>query len=221
MYRPVEARADKGAGPAVLALLGGHIDAVAVSPAEVTSYVASGKLKMLAVMADHRVKGFENVPTLKERHIDLSIGTWRGLAAPRNTPPEVISYLKKVTLQAANEPAFRATLDNQNLGFSYADDATFKANVRCNLIRAPLETAESAAIVGVVQQAAETTLRRPCDLAGLSFWTDAATLHAAGIPTVLFGPIGAGAHATEEWVDLDSVQACAEIYLATAMAFCQ
>lgn len=119
----------QGAGPAVLALLGGHIDAVAVSPAEVTSYVASGKLKMLAVMADHRVKGFENVPTLKERHIDLSIGTWRGLAAPRNTPPEVISYLKKATLEAANEPAFRATLDNQNLGFSYADDVAFKAAI--------------------------------------------------------------------------------------------
>jgi acetylornithine deacetylase len=101
------------------------------------------------------------------------------------------------------------------------DDATFKADVRCNLIRAPLETTESAAIVGIVQRAAEETLHRPCDLAGLSFWTDAATLHAAGIPTVLFGPIGAGAHATEEWVDLASVRACAEVYLATAMAFCQ
>lgn len=100
------------------------------------------------------------------------------------------------------------------------DDATFKADVRCNLIRAPLETAESAAIVGIVQRAAEETLHRPCAPAGLSFWTDAATLHAAGIPTVLFGPIGAGAHATEEWVDLASVQTCAEVYLATATAFC-
>ena len=119
----------QGAAPAVLALLGGHIDAVAVSPAEVTTYVQGGKLKMLAVMADQRVKGFEKVPTLKERNIDLSIGTWRGLAAPKNTPPEVIAYLKKVAQEAANEPAFRETLDKQNLGFAFADDATFKAAI--------------------------------------------------------------------------------------------
>jgi tripartite-type tricarboxylate transporter receptor subunit TctC len=119
----------QGAGPAVLALLGGHIDAVAVSPAEVTTYVASGKLKMLAVMADQRVKGFEKVPTLKERKIDLSIGTWRGIAAPKNTPPEVVAYLKKLAQNASNEPAFRETLDKQNLGFSYADDVAFKAAI--------------------------------------------------------------------------------------------
>ena len=38
---------------------------------------------------------------------------------------------------------------------------------------------------------------------------------------VLFGPSGSGAHAVEEWVDLESVQTCAEIYLATAMGFCR
>jgi tripartite-type tricarboxylate transporter receptor subunit TctC len=117
----------QGAGPGVLALLGGHVDAAAVSPAEVSTYVQAGKLKTLVVMADQRVKGFEKVPTLKERGIDLSIGTWRGLAAPKNTPPEVIAYLKKLALNASNEPAFRETLDKQNLGFVYADDVAFKA----------------------------------------------------------------------------------------------
>jgi len=119
----------QGAGPAVLALLGGHIDAVAVSPAEVTTYVQAGKLKTLAVMAEQRVKGFEKVPTLKERNIDLVIGTWRGLAAPKNTPPEVIAYLKSLSQQAANEPAFREVLEKQNLGFAYADDVAFKATM--------------------------------------------------------------------------------------------
>jgi acetylornithine deacetylase len=45
-------------------------------------------------------------------------------------------------------------------------------------------------------------------------------LSAAGIPSVLFGPSGSGAHAIEEWVDLNSVQTCADIYLATALTFC-
>jgi tripartite-type tricarboxylate transporter receptor subunit TctC len=119
----------QGAGPAVLALLGGHIDAVAVSPAEVTTYVQAGKLKTLAVMAEQRVKGFDKVPTLKERGIDLVIGTWRGIAAPKNTPPDVVAYLKDLSQKAANEPAFREVLQKQNLGFSYADDVAFKANM--------------------------------------------------------------------------------------------
>jgi tripartite-type tricarboxylate transporter receptor subunit TctC len=99
----------QGAGPAVLALLGGHIDAVAVSPAEVTTYVQAGKLKMLAVMADQRVKGFEKVPTLKERNIDLvhrHLARHRGAeehAARSGRVPEGLSR------KAANEPAFRET----------------------------------------------------------------------------------------------------------------
>lgn len=119
----------QGAGPAVLALMGGHIDAVAVSPAEVTTYVQAGKLKTLAVMAEQRVKGFEKVPTLKERNIDLVIGTWRGIAAPKNTPPEVVAYLKELSKKAADEPSFREVLEKQNLGFSYADDVAFKASM--------------------------------------------------------------------------------------------
>lgn len=116
-----------GAAPAVLALLGGHIDAVAVSPAEVTTHVQGGKLKTLAVMADARVKGFENVPTLKERGIDLSIGTWRGLGAPKGTPPEVVALLKNVTAKAMNEPVLKETMEKQNMGVSWADDVQFRA----------------------------------------------------------------------------------------------
>lgn len=116
-----------GAAPAVLALMGGHIDVVSVSPAEVTTYVQSGKLKTLAVMADQRVKGFENVPTLKERGIDLSIGTWRGLAAPKGTPPEIIAKLKDLAAKAMNEPVMKDAMDKQNMGIAWADDVQFRA----------------------------------------------------------------------------------------------
>jgi tripartite-type tricarboxylate transporter receptor subunit TctC len=116
----------QGGNPAVLALLGGHIDAVTVSPAEVQAYVAAGKLKTLAVMADQRVKGFESVPTLKERKIDLSIGTWRGIAVPRNTPPEVVAVLRSAAAKTAAEPSLREMLDKQNLGYAYADQDEFR-----------------------------------------------------------------------------------------------
>jgi len=116
-----------GAAPAVLALLGGHIEAVAVSPAEVTAYVSGGKLKTLAVMSDARAKGFEKVPTLKERGIDLSIGTWRGLGAPKGTPPEIVALLKTVTAKAMQEAVLKDTMEKQNLNVSFADEAEFRA----------------------------------------------------------------------------------------------
>jgi tripartite-type tricarboxylate transporter receptor subunit TctC len=116
-----------GAGPAVLSLLGGHIEAVSVSAAEVTAHVNSGKLKILATMADKRVKGFESAPTLKERGIDVSIASWRGLGAPKNTPPEILALLKSTAVKTVAEPAFREIMDKQNMGFVFGDEAAFKA----------------------------------------------------------------------------------------------
>ena len=119
----------QGAAPAVLSLLGGHIDAVTVSPAEVAPHLAGGKLKMLAVMADQRLKGFEKVPTLKERGIDVSIGAWRGLGAPKNTPKEIVDVLKAVAQKTMAEPAMREAMDKLSLGYSYGDDAAFRATM--------------------------------------------------------------------------------------------
>ena len=118
-----------GGAPAVLALLGGHIEAVTVSTAEVSSYVAAGKLKALAVMADKRVAdGFETIPTLKERNIDLSIGIWRGLSAPRNTPDDVMAVLKAATAKAVKEPVWIDALTKLHFSTdTYADDATLEA----------------------------------------------------------------------------------------------
>lgn len=119
----------QGAAPAVLSLLGGHIDAVTVSPAEVATHLASGKLKMLAIMADQRLKAFEKVPTLKERGIDVSLGAWRGLGAPKNTPKDVIDVLKEVVRKTMNEPQMREAMDKLALGYAYGDEVAFKATM--------------------------------------------------------------------------------------------
>jgi tripartite-type tricarboxylate transporter receptor subunit TctC len=116
-----------GANPAALSLLGGHIEAITVSAAEVYNHVAAGKLRVLAVMSDQRIKGFENVPTLKERGLDIQIGTWRGLAVPKGTPPEVVSALRAMTAKTVQEPSLREALDKQNMGYAYADGDAFGA----------------------------------------------------------------------------------------------
>lgn len=55
---------------------------------------------------------------------------------------------------------------------------------------------------------------------GMSFWTDAAILGAAGIPSVLFGPSGGGLHAIDEWVDAQSVLACRDLLADAALRWC-
>jgi acetylornithine deacetylase len=57
-------------------------------------------------------------------------------------------------------------------------------------------------------------------VAGAAYWADSALLAEAGIPTVLYGPRGEGAHAAVEWVDLESLERCAEVYTAVAADFC-
>jgi tripartite-type tricarboxylate transporter receptor subunit TctC len=116
-----------GAAPAALALLGGHIEAVTVSAAEVYAYTSTGKLKALAVMSEQHIKGFEKVPTLKERNIDVSIGTWRGLAVAKGTPPEIVNVLRVATAKIATEQSLRDALDRQNMGYAYADGEAFGA----------------------------------------------------------------------------------------------
>jgi acetylornithine deacetylase len=99
-------------------------------------------------------------------------------------------------------------------------DPSFQAVVRRGIDRSPLETRTDADIVQALQAASAQVLKRPLQISGVQFWTDAALLSAVGIPAVLFGPSGSGAHAVEEWVDLASVKTCAEVYLATAIEFC-
>ena len=102
-----------------------------------------------------------------------------------------------------------------------ASDETFHAAVKSFFAREPFEVAATDRIVQAVQAAAAETLQQVVSPSGVSFWSDAALLTAAGIPTVVFGPIGSGAHAAEEWVDLQAAEQAAAIYAQTALAYCQ
>lgn len=87
---------------------------------------------------------------------------------------------------------------------------------RIKLARPPFETPPDEPIVQLISREAGTA-----ELAGVPFWADSALLSAAGIPTVLFGPTGEGAHAAVEWVSIASVERCAAIYASVAESFCR
>lgn len=117
----------QGAAPSILSLLSSQIDAVTASPGEVAAHVAAGKLRILAVMADKRLDEFKDVPTMKEKNVDLSIGTWRGIMGPKGLAPEVVKMLRTSVAEIAKEPELQNALKKLNLGYVYADDEGFKA----------------------------------------------------------------------------------------------
>ncbi|PYZ95918.1 ABC transporter substrate-binding protein [Alteribacter lacisalsi] len=115
-----------GAAPAITALLGGHIDAVTVSAAEVSSQVEAGELEILAVMAEERLDAYPDVPTLEESGVDLSIGTWRGMAVPEGTPEGTVNALEEAFAAAAEDERFIETLEDLDLGYRYEDPQGFR-----------------------------------------------------------------------------------------------
>lgn len=101
-----------------------------------------------------------------------------------------------------------------------AADPTFKASVKSLFVRDPFEVSAEADIARVVEKAATKVLGQAPARIGETFWADAALLSAAGIETVMIGPCGAGAHAKEEWVELQSLVDLARILAETAIEYC-
>lgn len=101
-----------------------------------------------------------------------------------------------------------------------AADPSFRAEARLFFSREPFEVGADAGIVRAIEGAATKVLGRPPAHVGDTPWMDAALLAGAGIETVVFGPHGAGAHAKEEWVDIESVARTAEVLAATARSWC-
>lgn len=95
-----------------------------------------------------------------------------------------------------------------------------EAQVRCLLDRPPLDCDRKSKIASCLREAATSVTGETPKEAGVAYWMDAALFHAAGIPTVNYGPGGAGAHEAVEWVDLDSVVSCAQVLVETARRFC-
>ena len=101
-----------------------------------------------------------------------------------------------------------------------AADPELEAAQKTLLVREPFEIDRSAELVGLVRSAAAHVLREPPPLAGASYWADTAFIAAAGIPTVMFGPGGEGAHAVEEWVSLAGTEAVTRTLIAVASRLC-
>jgi tripartite-type tricarboxylate transporter receptor subunit TctC len=116
----------QGSAPSLIELIGGHLDAVCCSLAEAAPQVASGNLRVLAVMSEERIADFPDVPTAKEQGIDWSAVAWRGLAIPKGTPPEIMEPLQETCVKIAMSDEFRSFMKKNGFVVNVRVGADFR-----------------------------------------------------------------------------------------------
>lgn len=119
-----------GAGPALTAVLGGHIDSVWAPLAAAEAQIKSGGLRALGQSGAERVKGHENTPTFREMGIEAPYVQWTGFVAPKATPPERLATLREAIQRIAREPDYLKTADKFGIEVSYAGADEFEKQVR-------------------------------------------------------------------------------------------
>ena len=99
-----------GAAPAITAVLGGQVDSMIVPMSVAVSHVASGKVKVLGLAAPKRFAAAPGMKTFVEQGVNLEIGTWVGLMAPKATPEAVVNRLNAALAAALGDPVLRNRL---------------------------------------------------------------------------------------------------------------
>lgn len=114
-----------GASDAVTALLGGHIQAVPVSPSEVKAAVDSGDLKVLAVMSEERDPLLPDAPSLMESGIDVEMVAWGGFVVPAGTPENIVEILEESVQKAIESSGFEEIAESQGLNPAFLSSEEF------------------------------------------------------------------------------------------------
>jgi tripartite-type tricarboxylate transporter receptor subunit TctC len=116
-----------GAGPALTAILGGHVDALASGPAVVLPHIKAGKLRPLAGWGEQRIAALPDLPTFKELgYPDAEFYIWAGLFAPRGTPEPVLQKLRDTVRTAVNDPEFKSAMQKLETPVAFKQGEEFK-----------------------------------------------------------------------------------------------
>jgi tripartite-type tricarboxylate transporter receptor subunit TctC len=124
-----------GAGPAVVALLGGQIDAVSSGPATVLQHVKAGKLRVLGHWGTNKLEALPEAPSLKESGYDAEYAQWSGLFIPAGTPEPVAQRLRAAARAAAADPKVKEVINNAGSPVLYQDTPDFEKYVAADVRR--------------------------------------------------------------------------------------
>jgi tripartite-type tricarboxylate transporter receptor subunit TctC len=115
-----------GGGPAITALLGGHVELTAGGPAAISGHVKAGKLRPIVSWGGKRHEAYPNVPTFKELgYKDVEYYIWAGMFAPRGTPEPAMKVLRDAARKVVEDADFKNTMAKVNSPVQYMDAPEF------------------------------------------------------------------------------------------------
>jgi tripartite-type tricarboxylate transporter receptor subunit TctC len=115
-----------GGGPALTALLGGQVHALASGPAPAVAQIKAGKMRALASWSTTRLALMPDVPTFKELGYDAEFYIWSGVFAPAAIPTQVLDRLRAAVREAANSAEFKGAMEKVQTPVSYLDAPAFR-----------------------------------------------------------------------------------------------
>ena len=134
-------------------------------------------------------------------------------------PARCVVGIERRTLPGESEADVAAELEAL-LEACRAEDPALVASQRTLLARGPFEIDPDAPFVRLVADAVTQVVGAPPAIEGAGYWADAAFISAAGIPTVMYGPSGEGAHALEEWVSVSDTVRVTQVLVEVASRVC-
>jgi tripartite-type tricarboxylate transporter receptor subunit TctC len=114
-----------GGGPALTALLGGQVQALASGPAAAVGQIKGGKMRALATWSDKRLDMLPDLPTFKELGYEAEFYIWSGVFAPAAAPAPVLMKLREAVKTAAYSSEFRSAMEKVSTPVSYLDAPEF------------------------------------------------------------------------------------------------
>jgi len=119
-----------GAGPAILGLLGGQVDALASGPASVAQHIRTGAMRALAHWGDSRLTLLPDVPSFKELGVDINYSQWAGIFVPAGTPDAVVAKLREAVKASTQDARTLQAFQAAGTAFLYQDMPEFELFVK-------------------------------------------------------------------------------------------
>jgi len=116
----------QGGGPAVTALLGGQVEALASGPAAAISQIRGGKMRALASWSTERLALLPDIPTFKELGYDAEFYIWTGVFVSAATPAPIQARLRDAVRAAATSDEFRSAMEKVQTPVAYLDAPEFQ-----------------------------------------------------------------------------------------------
>jgi tripartite-type tricarboxylate transporter receptor subunit TctC len=116
----------QGGGPALTALLGGQVHALASGPAPAVGQIQAGKVRALASWSTERLPLLPEIPTFKELGYDAEFYIWSGVFAPAATPSPMLDRLRAAVREAATSAEFKGVMEKVQTPVNYLDAPAFR-----------------------------------------------------------------------------------------------